>query len=120
MSSSSDVLRPRGRSGWSKDQIRDDYLREREAYASLVGTFWPAVAYERVMALRAEYVEGTSSYWGDLPPTPPPRSSDGSVGSFLFVPRGSDEERRELDRAAAAGDAAALVALNVLLFGEDS
>lgn len=65
----------------TKEEIKAEYIRERSAYSTLVGRLYPGIAYDRLMELREKYVEGTDSFWGDLPTVPPP-NKDGSVPFF--------------------------------------
>lgn len=63
--------------------IRERYLKLREAYGIMVGNLYPSIAYEELMQLRAQYVEGLEGpdgYWGDLPTVPPPRADGRSPG----------------------------------------
>lgn len=62
----------------TKAQIREEYVAKHKAYLSLVGALYPSVAYKELMQLREQYVAGTDSYWGDLPPIAPPRADGGA------------------------------------------
>ena len=62
----------------TKAEIKARYLSMRETYLGMVGTLYPSIAYEELMELRARYVEGTDSFWGDLPTVAQPRN-DGSA-----------------------------------------
>lgn len=58
----------------TKAEIRASYVGLRDTYFSLVGTLYPAIAYQELMELRERYVAGTGSFWGDLPTVAQPRT----------------------------------------------
>lgn len=60
--------------------IRRTYMRQRTTYRELIGCLYPPIAYEQLMALRAEYVESGGSI-DELLSVPEPRP-DGSAPYF--------------------------------------
>ena len=62
----------------AKAEIKARYVAMRETYHGLVGTLYPSIAYQELMGLRAKYVEGTDSFWGDLPTVAQPRTDGGA------------------------------------------
>lgn len=64
----------------TKTEIKEKYLKLREAYIGMVGSLYPSIAYAELLRLRDAYTGGPGwrEGWGDLPPVWPP-SPDGTV-----------------------------------------
>lgn len=64
----------------SKDELKEVYLKQREAYHQLQGTLYPSIVYNDILKTLKAYIYEGGGY-GELPHTPSPMA-DGSVPYF--------------------------------------
>jgi hypothetical protein len=55
------------------EELKDKYMRLREAYFQLVGNLYPGIVYEQLLDLQREYVQAGGKE--TLPPVSPPTAS---------------------------------------------